>query len=208
MKQNILFTLGAWILLAWPMTTAADYYTEYVWYQALTNENRIVISIETLRGRDAVDRYEDQKSSLEAEGKYHTYDYKAGYKGKHRTINKIDHIDGHEVRTKIEIYYPRGNTRGGAVPNVYLEVYYDGIMRVECPIGFVHRYYLTIPRIEIHVDNGSGCAYATLMPDTVPSGVSPGQLTTLYFDGNSNYLTLRDGRLVEVSPDPAQDEME
>lgn len=125
----------------------ADYETEYVWYRALPKENRIVITSELLKGHQAVDNFKASAKANELEGKYHTYIH-----GEHRSIKKVETMNGHTFRSEIEIVGPRGHGRDGAIPNVWLKLYIDEILRVDCPLGQGWRLDMRVPRIVVCTD--------------------------------------------------------
>jgi len=77
-----------------------------------------------LQGMEAFLR---RPEALEPEGKFHTYDYDAGRKGETRELSWTENLASQFIETRVVIRYPRGNTRGGAVPRVYLEVKVDGV---------------------------------------------------------------------------------
>lgn len=178
----------------------ADYYTEYVWYRAFPEEQRVVITVETLRGETAVDHYHAHHTDLESEGKYLTYDYKAGSEGKSRTLQFEERMAGHEIRTSITIQYPRGHGAGGALPSVHIQIYYDGVIRLDAPLGYNHRSSISIPRIDVHLDDGSGEMFVTTIPGTPTSTGSTAGITGLFFNTTDKCLRLVNGILSETDP--------
>jgi hypothetical protein len=147
MRKKILFIL---LCLLFCGKASGDYFTEYLWYRALPDENRIVISTELLYGHQAVDAYERDAEALESEGKYQTCDAR-DRKGP-RIVEKEEVLNGHTIRSVLEIAYPRGTGLGGASPHVWAKIYIDGVLRADCPVGGEDRSGIEISRIVICTD--------------------------------------------------------
>ena len=129
---------------------AANYRTYYVWYRPIPEENRVVIKVENLWGRDAVERFEENQERLEKEeGKYYLHDH-YGPDAPSREVVKEEKLDEYDIRTEITINYPRGHGLGGALPWVYIKVYVDDELRMDTPLGYNHRHSLTVSKVVIH----------------------------------------------------------
>jgi len=138
---------------------SGDYYTEYVWYRAIPEECRVVISCEHLRGQSAVDRFHEQAVAAEKVDKYLTYDYSTNATVRH--IEKHEKMCGHEVHTVIAIFPPRGTGYCGARPHVTVKVYFDQKLRVDSSLGYdCSGNGYTIPQIVIHAEDKSASLVA------------------------------------------------
>ena len=124
----------------------ADYFTEFIRYEAQPEFSRIVITDEILRGHRGVDHFIEKAKEYEKRNLFHTY----GRTGDVREITKIEKMDGHEIKTVIKIIPPRGHGFGGAVPTCSIKVFFDGILRADCSIGYNHRHSLTVSKVAIH----------------------------------------------------------
>ena len=129
-------------------SSEADYYTHFLWYRAEPEFSRIVVADEVLRGRRAVDGFKKKAEEHEKAGRYLTYDF---YKPL-REITRVEKMDGHEIRTVLSILPPRGGGSWGAVPSCSVRVYFDGKLKVDCPIGYSHRHSLTVSKVIVHAD--------------------------------------------------------
>jgi len=129
-------------------SSEADYYTHFLWYRAEPEFSRIVVTDEVLRGRRAVDGFRKKAEEHDKAGRYHTYDF---YKPL-RKITRVEKMDGHEIRTVLSILPPQGFGFGGAVPYCSVRVYFDGKLKVDCPIGYSHPDNLTVSKVIIHAD--------------------------------------------------------
>ena len=127
----------------------ADYFTSYIWYRPEPEFSRIVITEETIRGHRAVDGFTAKAKEHEKTGKYHNRDYGAPNK----LAIKVEKMDGHEIKTEILISHPRGLGFGGAVPACRIRVFFDGELKVNCPIGFEFRHSLRVAKVIIHAEN-------------------------------------------------------
>jgi len=125
---------------------SADYFTEFIRYEAQPKFSRIIISSETIRGTRGVDHFRLKAKEYELKNMFWT----RGHTGESKHIKKVEFMDGHEITTIIQIYPPAGRGQGGAVPNCYLNLYFDGKLRANFPIGYNHRFNLLIPKIVIH----------------------------------------------------------
>ncbi len=126
----------------------ADYFTTYLWYRAEPELSRIVITDENLRGRPAVDGFTDKAKEHEKDGKYLTrwYDRQPPVK----KVTRIEKMDGHEIRTELVIQPPRGLGYGGAAPMSHISVFFDGDLKVDCPIGYSFPYSMNVTKVIIH----------------------------------------------------------
>ena len=101
---------------------SADYFTEFIKYDAQPEFSRIVITNETIRGHRGVDHFSDNSKKYEKDNMFHTRYYEGGPKH----IEKVETMDGHEVKCTLTIYPPSGHGYGGAVPWNFIQVYFDG----------------------------------------------------------------------------------
>jgi len=124
----------------------ADYYTEFIKYEAEPEFSRVVISYETIRGERAVDHFSSNSKEYEKDNMFYT----RGKKGDSQKILKQETIDGHSIETHLTINPPARSGDGGAVPKCYLQVYFDEKLVINCPIGYHQRYDLHIRKIIIH----------------------------------------------------------
>jgi hypothetical protein len=124
----------------------ADYYTEFIKYEAEPEFSRVVISYETIRGGRAVDYFASNSKEYEKDNMFYT----RGKTGDSQKILKQETIDGHSIETHLTIYPPTGRGYGGAVPKCYLQVYFDEKLSVNCPIGYHHHDDLHIRKVVIH----------------------------------------------------------
>lgn len=125
---------------------SADYFTEFIKYDAQPEFSRIVITNETIRGHRGVDHFSDNSKKYEKDNMFHTRYYEGGPKH----IEKVETMDGHEVKCTLTIYPPSGHGYGGAVPWNFIQVYFDGELVLNSPIGYYHHSGSTIPKIVIH----------------------------------------------------------
>ena len=123
----------------------ADYFTDFVWFRVEPDLSRIVLSLETIRGRKPVDHFIEKKEEYARQGKYWTHgDEKA-------VITRKETLDGHVVESKITIFPAPGRGLGGAVPRVYVEVFVDGVKKIDCPLGSVPPWFAEeVTRMVIH----------------------------------------------------------
>ena len=124
----------------------ADYYTEFIKYEAESEFSRVVISYETIRGEKAVDHFSSNSKEYEKDNMFHA----RGKTGDIRKILKKETIDGHLIETHLSICPPTGRGYGGAVPKCFLLVYFDKKLVVNCPIGYHHHDDLHIRKVVIH----------------------------------------------------------
>ena len=185
------------ILLLFPVCLYADFYTEYVWYRV--EEGRVLISVETLTDRKEVEAFLRRPKALEPEGKFHTYDYEAGSNGETRELQWTEEIAGQRIETKVVIHYPRGNTRGGAVPRVRLEVKVDGILRVQSHLGFDFATHHNCQRFEVDPENRKISTY--VLKDIVPSQTDkPPEEMVLDYKDTQSRLEGSEGQLRVMEP--------
>ena len=71
---------------------------------------------------------------------FHTRNYDGGPKH----IEKVESMDGHEVKCILTIYPPSGQGYGGAVPWNFIQVYLDGELVLNSPFGYYHQSGSTI----------------------------------------------------------------
>ena len=147
MGQSAALTLATSFLLIF--ICEADNLTSYIWYRAEPEFSRIVLTEETIRGRRAVDGFVAKAKEHEEKGRYHNCDYGAPDK----LVVKVEKMDGHEIKTEILISHPRGLGFGGAVPACQIRVFFDGELKVNCPIGFEFRHSLRVAKVIIHAEN-------------------------------------------------------
>jgi hypothetical protein len=124
----------------------ADYFTEYIKYDPQPAFSRIVITNETIRGHRGVDHFSENAKKYENANMFLTRSYKEGSK----RIEKVESIDGHEIKSVLTIHPPSGHGFGGAVPTIFLQVYFDRKLVLNCPVGYNHRFDVTVPKIVIH----------------------------------------------------------
>ena len=127
----------------------ANNLTSYIWYRAEPEFSRIVITEETIRGRRTLDRFKAKAKEHEEKGRYHNRDYGAPDK----LVVKVEKMDGHEIKTEILISHPRGLGFGGAIPACRIRVFFDGELKVNCPIGDEFRHSLRVAKVIIHAQN-------------------------------------------------------
>ena len=145
--MKFLWFLCASLLL--PAIAHADYFTSYLWYRAEPEFSRIVITEETIRGHRAVDGFTAKAKEHEEKGRYHNRHSGAPDK----LVVKVEKMDGHEIKTEILISHPRGLGFGGAVPACRIRVFFDGELKVNCPIGYEFRHSLRVAKVIIHAEN-------------------------------------------------------
>ncbi len=146
--KNIKIVSLLLIPLLWPAVSRADYYTGYLWYRAEPDFSRIVITKETIRGQRGVDGFTAKAKEHEKAGKYHTHAYGQPVK----EIVRVEKMDGHVIRTELVIRPPRGNGLGGAVPRCSIRVFFDGELKLDCPIGYSFLHSLTVSKVIIHAE--------------------------------------------------------
>ena len=145
--MKFLWFLCASLLL--PAIARADYFTSYLWYRAEPEFSRIVITEETIRGHRAVDGFTAKAKEHEERGRYHNRHSGAPDK----LVVKVERMDGHEIKTELLISHPRGLGFGGAVPSCWIRVFFDGELKVDCPIGDEFRHTLRVAKVIIHAQN-------------------------------------------------------
>lgn len=137
------------LFLVSSLSVSADMYTYFIRYKPEPEFSRIIISHEVLRGESAVEQISANSDAYEELGIYHTHIYgKFGSK----LIKKVTQMDGHEIRTEIEINYPTINGYGGALSWSYLKVYVDGALRLDIPFGHILREDFEANRVVVHVE--------------------------------------------------------
>jgi len=145
------------IPLLLPAVSQADYYTGYLWYRAEPDFARIVITEEIIRGQRGVDGFTVKVKEHEKTGEFLTYDY---YKPP-REITKVGKMDGHEIKTVLFIRPPRGHGLGGALPTCSIRVFFDGELKVDCPMGYSHLHSLTVSKVVIHAQKQMAEVHST-----------------------------------------------
>ena len=134
---------------AFTFVVQADNLTSYIWYRVEPEFSRIVITEETIRGRKAVDQFVAKAKEHEEKGRYHNRDYSAPDK----LVVKVEKLDGHEIKTEILISHPGRLGFGGAVPSCQIRVFFNGELKVNCPIGYDFRHSLRVSKVIIHSEN-------------------------------------------------------
>ena len=129
----------------------ADYYTHFIRYKAEPDLSRIVITWEEVRGVRGVDHMHANPEAYATQGDYLT----RGQDGGSKVITKTEQMDGHEVKTVITIRYPRGHGFGGACSWNDIQIFFDGELRVDSPMGYDHGHDLTVSKVTIHVQDES-----------------------------------------------------
>ena len=124
----------------------ADYFTEYIKYDPQPEFSRIVITNETIRGHRGVDHFSENTKKYENANMFLTRSYKEGS----RRIEKVESMDGHEIKSVLTIHPPTGHGFGGAVPTNFLQVYFNGRLVLNSPVGYSHQFEITVPKIVIH----------------------------------------------------------
>ena len=143
---------------------SADYYTEFIKYDAQPEFSRIVITNETIRGHRGVDYFKKNVINYEHKNMFHT----RGRNGDFRKITRVENMDGQQVKTIIKIFPPRGFGMGGALPNCKLKIFISDVLMYDSTIGFNFEDNLNTPKIVIHVEE---CMIETFTCDSV-SGIS------------------------------------
>jgi hypothetical protein len=124
----------------------ADYFTEYIKYDPQPDFSRIVITNETIRGQRGVDHFSDNSKEYEKKNMFLT----RYYNGDSKRIEKVESMDGHEIKSVLTIHPPSGHGFGGAVPTNFLHVYFNGKLALNSPVGYSHQFEITVPKIVIH----------------------------------------------------------
>jgi|GEM_PF-2434950 len=124
----------------------ADYFTEYIKYEAQPDFSRISITNETIRGQRGVDHFKGNSKENEKKNMFLT----RYYNGDSKRIEKVESMDGHEIKSILTIHPPSGHGFGGAVPTNFLQVYFNGKLVLNSPVGYNHQFEITVPKIVIH----------------------------------------------------------
>jgi hypothetical protein len=124
----------------------ADYFTECIKYEAQPEFSRISITNETIRGHRGVDHFKDNSKKYEGKNMFLT----RYYQGDSKRIEKVESMDGHEIKSVLTIHPPTGNGFGGANPTNFLQVYFNEKLVLNSPVGYSHRFEITVPKIVIH----------------------------------------------------------
>ena len=124
----------------------ADYFTEFIKYEAQPDFSRIVITNEKIRGQRGVDYFKGNSKEYEKKNMFLTRYYNGDYK----RIEKVESMDGHEIKSVLTIYPPSGNGFGGSAPTNFLQVYLNGELVHNSPVGYSHQFEITVPKIVIH----------------------------------------------------------
>ena len=169
----------------------ANNLTSYIWYRAEPEFSRIVITEETIRGRRTLDRFKAKAKEHEEKGRYHNCDYGAPDK----LVVKVEKMDGHEIKTEILISHPRGLGFGGAVPACRIRVFFDGELKVNCPIGFEFRHSLRVAKVIIHAENQN--AEVVYVKDAPQDGQARNS-----FEHGKEVIVQEEGELVSMPTDP------
>jgi hypothetical protein len=123
-----------------------DYFTEFIRYEAQPEFSRIVITNETIRGQRGVDHFSDNSKEYEKKNMFLT----RYYQGDSKRIEKVESMDGQEIKSVLTIHPPTGHGYGGAVPTNFLQVYFNGKLVLNSPVGYSHQFEITVPKIVIH----------------------------------------------------------
>ena len=183
--MRLLAALTVFISVSLTSICKADYFTSYIWYRPEPEFSRIVITEETLRGHRAVDGFKAKSKEHEKTGKYHNRAY--GQPGK--KVTKVEKMDGHEIKTEISISPPRGLGFGGSVTDCWIRVFFDGELKVSCPIGRWHPDELYVAKVIIHAEDQA--ANVIYIKDEPPYG-----LAWNFFEGSKKTIVLEKGKLV------------
>jgi len=70
-------------------------------------------------------------------------------------ITKTEQMDGHEVKTVITIRYPRGHGFGGACSWNDIQIFFNGELQLDSPMGYDHGHSITVSKVTIHVQDES-----------------------------------------------------
>ena len=123
-----------------------DYFTEFIKYEAQPDFSRIVITNEKIRGQRGVDHFSDNSKDYQGKNMFLT----RYYNGDSKRIEKVESMDGHEFKSVLTIHPPSGHGFGGAVPTNFLQVYFNGKLALNSPVGYSHQFEITVPKIVIH----------------------------------------------------------
>ena len=172
----------------------ADYYTEFIKYDAQPEFSRIVITYETIRGHSGVDHFNENVTMYEIKNMFHT----RGRTGDFREFTRVENMYGQEVKTIIKIFPPRGMGMGGAVPKCEFKVFISEVLIHESHIGLNFNTNLNTSKVVIHVEecmietftcNGtSGTSYNFWDSDDLKN--QPNQLTEVELDPPLSWLTI------------------
>ena len=182
--KNIKIASLLLISFLWPAVSRADYYTGYLWYRAEPDFSRIVITEETIRGQRGVDGFTAKAKEHEKAGKYHTHAYGQPVK----EIVRVEKMDGHVIRTELVIRPPRGNGLGGAVPRCSIRVFFDGELKLDCPIGYSFLHSLTVSKVIIHAEEQMAEVICNESPANEP--------IFNFFEYGKETIVLEEGNLV------------
>ena len=189
--MRLLAALTVFISVSLTSICQADYFTSYIWYRPEPEFSRIVITEETIRGRRTLDRFKAKAKEHEEKGRYHNCDYGAPDK----LVVKVEKMDGHEIKTEILISHPRGLGFGGAVPACRIRVFFDGELKVNCPIGFEFRHSLRVAKVIIHAENQN--AEVVYVKDAPQAGQAWNS-----FEHGKEVIVQEEGELVSMPTDP------
>ena len=160
---------------------SADYFTEFIKYDAQPEFSRIVITNETIRGQRGVDHFKDNSKKYEGKNIFPT----RYYQGDSKRIEKTESMDGQEIKSVITIYPPTGHGFGGANPTNFLQVYFNGELVLNSPVGYSHQFEITVPKIVIHPQEQMLEVFNNKAKDGVEFG----------FIENDEVLILEEGKL-------------
>jgi len=145
------FLLLTLLCILTAQSASADYSTHFIRYKAEPDLSRIVITWEEVRGVRGVDHMHANPEAYATQGDYVT----GGQSGGSKVITKTEQMDGHEVKIVITIRYSRGLGFGGACSNNDIQVYFDGELQLDSPMGYDHRHSMTVSKVTIHVQDES-----------------------------------------------------
>ena len=160
----------------------ADYFTEYIKYDPQHEFSRIVITNETIRGHRGVDHFCDNSKEYEKKNMFLT----RYYQGDSKCIVKVESMDGHQIKSVLTIHPPTGHGFGGAVPTNFLQVYFNGRLLLNSPVGYNHQFGITVPKIVIHPQEQMLEVFANKDEDGVVFG----------FFEHDELLILEEGKLI------------
>ena len=178
------------ISFLWPAISWADYYTGFLWYRVEPDFSRIVITKETIRGHRGVDGFKAKAKEHEKAGKYHTHAYGQPVK----KVIKVEEMDGHVIRTELVIRPPRGRGLGGAVPRCSIRVFFDGELKLDCPIGYSFLHSLNVSKVIIHAQEQMAEVVYNESPATLP--------VFNFFEHGKETIVLEEGKLVSKPSKP------
>ena len=150
-STSMRFLLLTLLCILTAQSAHADYSTQFIRYKAEPDLSRIVISWEEVRGHRGVDHIHANPEAFATQGDYVT----GGQSGGSKVITKTEQMDGHEVKTVITIRYPRGHGFGGACSWNDIQIFFNGELQLDSPMGYDHGHSITVSKVTIHVQDES-----------------------------------------------------